>query len=61
MLPVYRVGRSLRAVFNEDLQAELGNLTDLTADQLNTTLQTVLEEYDRTIAISSFPDANRTF
>ena len=35
--PVYRVARNLlavnRAAFNEDLQAELGNLTDPTADQ----------------------------
>ena len=47
--PVYRVARNLRAVnraaFNEDLQAELGNLTDPTADQLHTILRTVLDRY----------------
>ena len=47
--PVYRVARNLRAVnraaFNEDLRAELGNLTDSTADQLNTTLRKILDKH----------------
>ena len=44
--PVYRVARNLRAVkraaFSEDLRAELGNPTDPTPDQFNTT---VLDKY----------------
>ena len=44
--PVYRVVRNLhavnRAAFNEDRQAELGNPTDPTPDQFNTT---VLDKY----------------
>ena len=47
--PVYRVVRNLhavnRAAFNEDRQAELGNPTDPTADQLNTILRTVLDKH----------------
>ena len=46
---MYRVVRNLRAVnraaFNEDLQADLGNLTDPTADRLNTILRTVLDKH----------------
>ena len=47
--PIYRVVRNLRAVnrasFNEDFQADLGNLTDSTADQLNAILRTVLDKH----------------
>ena len=47
--PVYRVARNLRdvnqAAFNEVLQAELGSLTDPTADQLDTTQRIVLDKH----------------
>ena len=47
--PVYRVVCNVRAInraaFNADLQAELGNLTDPTADQYDTTLRMALDKH----------------